>query len=136
MTDAIDRRQKAVKKYLHKVWCTCDHDTESEDDDDDAFLADHTNSPREELHGKSSDLNEDHSRAGVFRASGRRKRNRDHRLSSSDYYIPEENKRRKESASLADGGSHLSDNVSHLSVASANESSRSDRNSICGHNIK
>ena len=138
MCDAIERRQKAVHKYLHKIWCTCDYDTESGEDDEqspDDPSRRRPNSPREELYSKSNDFNEDHSRAGVFRASSRKKRGakREQRLSSSDYYAPEENKRRKESTSFADV-SH--DNVSHLSVASANESLRSDRNSVCGNRIK
>lgn len=129
-----------MQSYLHKVWCTCDYDTDSEDGEDDESLAESVkppNTPREELYSKSSDYNEDHSRAGVFRASTRRKKaNREQRLSASELYIPEENKRRKESASLSIAdGSHLSDNISRLSATSANESLHSGRNSFYGHTL-
>ena len=130
ITGAITRRHKAVQEYLKRVWCTCDFDTDSEGDEDDDESVRKPNTPREELYSKSSDFNEDHSRAGIFRASSRKKRSpREQRHSGSDYYIPEENKRRKESASLADV-SHLSDNVSHLSAGSVTESFRSGRNSF------
>ncbi len=128
-----------MRSYLRRIWCTCDCDSDSASEEDNETASSTTlppppaqqpqNSTRMELYSQCSDYNEDHSRAGAFRASSRRKRksHRDKRPPSSEFHEPEEARARPESPVV--GPHRLSDNVSQLSVPSGNDSFRGDVNS-------
>lgn len=132
LSASMERRQQAVSRYLQKIWCTCDYDSDSTSDEDET-QSNRQNATREELYSKSNDYNEDHSRAGVFRASSRRNKHNRSRKEAGDHHGHE--KGRSESTSFVDG-SHLPDNISHLSVASANESTQNELNNSHGQAFK
>lgn len=124
MIDAMMRRHEAVQSYLKRIWCSCDYDTDSEDEEVEAALSyeDHpgSSSTRQEIYSQNSDFNRDRLGSRLSNTSTKHSTYNDSSNHLGDFFVPEENKRRKESVTFSDNLSNYSEGSYRNSLSRKN----------------